>query len=85
MTLYDLHCRECDHYFDEFQDRNARGPFRCPKCGRKRAYRTILSPPAFHDRYSPMHPRAGAARASGGNRNGKAQGAATVPSGGRQA
>jgi putative FmdB family regulatory protein len=59
MTLYDLHCRECDHYFDEFQDRNARGPFRCPKCGKKRAYRTILSPPAFHDRYSPMHPRAG--------------------------
>ncbi len=65
MTLYDLHCRECDHYFDEFQDRNARGPFRCPKCGRKRAYRTILSPPAFHDRYSPMHPRAGRGKGIG--------------------
>ena len=59
MTLYDLHCRGCDAYTEEFQDRNAQGPFRCSKCGKKRAYRVLLKPPAYHDHYSPMHPRKG--------------------------
>jgi putative FmdB family regulatory protein len=58
MTLYDVHCRACDSYFEAWQDRSAKGPFKCPKCGKKRAYRTILKPVAFHSHYSPLHPRA---------------------------
>ena len=68
MTLYDLHCHGCDAYTEVFQDRNAQGPFRCPKCGKKRAWRIVLKPPAYHDRYSPMHPRAGRGRGIGKNK-----------------
>ena len=65
MTLYNMHCRTCDAYFESWQDRNAKGPFKCPKCGTRRAYRTILKPPAFQDRYSPMHPRRGRGKGIG--------------------
>ena len=42
MTLYDLHCNACNAIFEVWQDRSAKGPFRCQKCGKRRAYRTIL-------------------------------------------
>ena len=51
--------------FEAWQDRNAKGPFRCQKCGKRRAYRTILAPPAYHDHYSPLHPRAGRGKGIG--------------------
>ena len=35
MTLYDLHCNACNAYFEAWQDRNAKGPFRCQKCGKQ--------------------------------------------------
>ena len=38
---------------------------RCQKCGKKRAYRTLLAPPAYHDHYSPLHPRAGRGKGIG--------------------
>jgi putative FmdB family regulatory protein len=65
MTLYDLHCNACNAVFEAWQDRNAKGPFRCQKCGKKRAYRTLLAPPVFHDHYSPLHPRAGRGKGIG--------------------
>ena len=69
MILYDIHCNACDAYFEEWQAPNAKGPFKCPKCGKRRAYRTILKPPAFRDTYSPLHPRRG--RGSGIGRKGQ--------------
>ena len=63
MTLYDLHCDACNATFEAWQDRDAKGPFRCQKCGKRRARRSIVAP-AYHDRYSPMHPRKG--RGNGG-------------------
>ncbi len=65
MTLYDLHCKACDAYFEAWQDREAKGPFRCRVYGQKKACRTILKPPAFHAHYSPLHPRAGRGKGIG--------------------
>jgi putative FmdB family regulatory protein len=61
MILYDVHCNACDAYFEAWQAPSAKGPFKCPKCGKRRAYRTILKPP--------LHPRRG--RGSGIGKKGQ--------------
>lgn len=65
MIRYDLKCKACGTVFEVYQDMNAKGPFRCEKCGKKRAYRAFTTIPAFHAHYSPAHPRAGRGRGIG--------------------
>lgn len=56
MPSYDYHCDACDRIF-EAQHPIGRGPSRCPACGSARIRRDWSKPPAYHARYSPMHPR----------------------------
>jgi hypothetical protein len=39
---YDLRCRACNASYEAEQARDAKGPFRCQKCGKKRAHRNII-------------------------------------------
>ena len=57
MPNYDLQCSACGHVFEAFQPMDAKQPTRCSKCGKKKARRVILKPPATYNSYSPMHPR----------------------------
>jgi putative FmdB family regulatory protein len=57
MPLYDLECSACGHTFEVFQAMDARQPTRCEKCGKRKARRVLVRPPATHNNYSPMHPR----------------------------
>lgn len=58
MPLYEYIC-ECGHSFEAMLS-VAEGAevvgTACPKCG-KASLRRVISAPAIHMRYSPMHPR----------------------------
>ena len=66
MTLYDLHCRSLQRRTSRHgKIGTQKAPSGVQKCGKKRAYRTMLAPPAYHDHYSPLHPRAGRGKGIG--------------------
>ena len=65
MILYDLHCNYCDAYFEAWQDRNAKGPFKCPKVRQEESLPHDPQTAAYHSHYSPLHPRAGRGKGIG--------------------
>lgn len=46
MPLYDYHCNDCGHEFEEIKPAGLKGPIKCPKCRAKRAAR-VFSPGGF--------------------------------------
>lgn len=65
MPFYDYQCKQCGSKV-ELQHGIHEEAIVCPKCQLPDLKRVFSTPPAFHDRYSPMHPRAG--RGRGGQR-----------------
>lgn len=58
MPNYDYRCVGCGHEWEVFHAIADEGPKKCPKCKtKKRPRKMITSPPAYHNHYSPMHPR----------------------------
>jgi putative FmdB family regulatory protein len=57
MPCYDLECSACGHRFEAFQAREARPPYRCKSCGRKKARRILVKAPAVHAKYAEGHTR----------------------------
>ncbi len=57
MPRYDLICEACGHKFEVVRTIHEPNPKQCPQCGKKKVRRDWSHPPAFHARYSPMHPR----------------------------
>jgi putative FmdB family regulatory protein len=56
MPTYDYTCKACGHTLEVYHAMAERGPKKCPKCGKLQLAKAI-GLPAFHTRYSPMHPR----------------------------
>jgi len=60
LPNYEYTCQECGHNFDAILVSVAEGAAiergACPKCKRRKV-RRVISSPAIHSRYSPMHPR----------------------------
>lgn len=63
MPLYDMECQGCQHKYEAFVSMQDGPPKKCPACGKAKLKQVFEKPPAFHDRYSPMHPRAGRGQA----------------------
>jgi putative FmdB family regulatory protein len=57
MPLYDLQCSACGHAYEAFQAMTQPQPVRCEKCGKKKARRVLVKPPAARDTYEDGHPR----------------------------
>lgn len=62
MPIYEFECEACEARTEKMLPvgRNIR---KCPECGKSKLKR-VFSAPAYHDTYSPMHPRRG--RGNGG-------------------
>jgi putative FmdB family regulatory protein len=58
MPFYDFHCDKCELTFEVLHGLAEPGPKKCPRCNSKKVQRAFTSPPAYHNHYSPMHPRA---------------------------
>lgn len=58
MPTYEYECGKCEKPFEVFHRMDEPGPKKCPECGSKKIKRVIATAPAYHHRYSPMHPRA---------------------------
>lgn len=56
MPVYKTRCTACGHTWETVRGVQEGPPKRCPKC-RKKAETVWDSVPAFHSRYSPLHPR----------------------------
>ncbi len=41
MPLYDYQCDNCDHVFEIITASNDEKPHKCPRCGKRKAYRII--------------------------------------------
>jgi putative FmdB family regulatory protein len=61
MPLYDYECNDCGNEVELFHGMNETRR-KCPECGKLQLKRAFKSAPAYHDHYSPMHPRAGRGR-----------------------
>jgi putative FmdB family regulatory protein len=67
MPRYDIKCNECGNsieievVFSEVKEKYRR---KCPNCGKVKTFSRDWSAglAAYHDHYSPMHPRAGRGR-----------------------
>ena len=57
MLNYDVMCDACKAEFEESQERDAKQPTKCPKCGKKKAHRVFRKAVATYNKYSPLHPR----------------------------
>jgi putative FmdB family regulatory protein len=57
MPLYDLECSACGEISEDIQTMDAKQPTRCAKCGKRQVRRILLKPPAYHNHFSPLHPR----------------------------
>jgi putative FmdB family regulatory protein len=71
MPRYDFKCTECGAKIEiEVERVDLKDKYRrkCPTCGKVRNFTKDWSAgmPAYHDRYSPMHPRAGRGRGGRG-------------------
>ena len=62
MPLYDYICDACGHEFEKWHRMDETVPKTCPECKRRKVRRQFKSPPAVHNHYSPMHPRANRGR-----------------------
>jgi putative FmdB family regulatory protein len=56
MPYYDVKCAACQHEYETLTD-NPPKAVKCPECGKRKASMVFKTPPAYHARYSPMHPR----------------------------
>lgn len=61
MPLYDYRCEACEEEF-ELRHNMSETRKKCPECGKHKLKRIFKTAPAYHDHYSPMHPRAGRGR-----------------------
>lgn len=41
MPLYDFKCKACGNEYDDIVPMSSKGPYKCPKCGAKRAARVF--------------------------------------------
>lgn len=57
MPQYDLICDGCDHKFVVDHAMSEPHPKKCPECGKAKVRQNFITPPAYHNLYSPMHPR----------------------------
>jgi putative FmdB family regulatory protein len=57
MPTYDLACGACGHKFEVTHKMSEPHPTKCPKCGKEKVRQAYNDAPAFHNHYSPMHPR----------------------------
>lgn len=57
MPLYDMHCDGCEHTFEVEHAMSEPHPKKCPNCKKDKVRQAFNTPPPFHTRYSPMHPR----------------------------
>lgn len=60
MPRYDYKCHECGH---EYEEQHSMSEMRteCPKC-KQDALVIVVGQIAYHNHYSPMHPRANRGR-----------------------
>lgn len=57
MPTYSLICDACGHKSEIFQPIGKGLPRKCKQCGKHKLRQDYGTPPAFHARLSPMHPR----------------------------
>lgn len=57
MPQYDLQCEACEHTFTVEHAMSEPHPKKCPECGKAKVKQLFNKAPAYHARYSPMHPR----------------------------
>jgi putative FmdB family regulatory protein len=57
MAFYDYRCDACGYVFEVQHGMNDPGPKKCPECGKRKIHK-VIGKPAYHNHYSPMHPRA---------------------------
>jgi putative FmdB family regulatory protein len=60
MPFYDLRCGACGHEYESMlaiSEAPTDEPVRCPKCNKKKVRVAIKKAPAYHNHYSPLHPR----------------------------
>lgn len=56
MPQYDLKCDSCGHEFVSDHGMSEPHP-KCPECDKPEVSVRFTKPPAYHARYSPLHPR----------------------------
>ena len=56
MARYDMQCVACGHEYEAEAPMKDGPPKDCPECGGD-LRQVFTKPPAFHNHYSPMHPR----------------------------
>ena len=57
MPAYDFICDACGHTFVDSHPMSEPHPTKCPECEKDRVRVNFVSPPAYHNHMSPMHPR----------------------------
>ncbi|REJ65591.1 MAG: zinc ribbon domain-containing protein [Planctomycetota bacterium] len=56
MPLYEYQCDACGHKLEILQRISDKAKRKCPKCDKPKLVK-IIHAPAYHNHYSPMHPR----------------------------
>lgn len=67
MPNYDYVCDACDHEVD-IQHAMGETKKKCPDCGKMKLRRAWSQVAAYHNRFSPMHPRIGRGKGNTGKR-----------------
>lgn len=57
MPAYDLICGNCGHKMEVIHGLNEKHPKKCPSCGKMKLRQDWSTPPAYHNHFSPLHPR----------------------------
>ena len=57
LPTYDMQCDACNHELEVVHAISEPHPKKCPACGKQKLRVAFKKAPAYHNHYSPMHPR----------------------------